>query len=161
MTSLTHPRDWAASSVAGCSRVATLARMAGAGDELLTVAEVAELLKLNQQTVRNWIDAGQLPAVRVGPRRVRVTRAALEGILEPTSTTAPRPKPFERDFLTVVEVAELLRLNQQTVRNWIDGGRLQAVRVGERRVRVPRSALDELIGRSATVPVAKPSRLDD
>jgi hypothetical protein len=24
-------------------------------DELLTVAEVAEILKLNQQTVRNWI----------------------------------------------------------------------------------------------------------
>ena len=26
-------------------------------DSFLTVAEVAELLKLNQQTVRNWIDA--------------------------------------------------------------------------------------------------------
>jgi hypothetical protein len=25
------------------------------GDEFLTVAEVASLLKLNQQTVRNWI----------------------------------------------------------------------------------------------------------
>ena len=29
----------------------------------MTVAEVAEILKLNQQTVRNWIDAG-LPASR-------------------------------------------------------------------------------------------------
>jgi hypothetical protein len=26
-------------------------------DEFLTVAEVAAILKLNQQTVRNWIDA--------------------------------------------------------------------------------------------------------
>jgi excisionase family DNA binding protein len=33
----------------------------------MTVAEVASVLKLNQQTVRNWIDAGKLPAaVRVG-----------------------------------------------------------------------------------------------
>jgi excisionase family DNA binding protein len=30
-------------------------------DELLTVAQVAERLKLNQQTVRNWIDKGTLP----------------------------------------------------------------------------------------------------
>ena len=47
----------------------------------LTVAEVAELLKLNQQTVRNWIDAGSLPAVRIG-RRVRIKREDLDRIVE-------------------------------------------------------------------------------
>jgi excisionase family DNA binding protein len=52
-----------------------------ADDEFLTVAEVAELLKLNQHTVRNWIDAGYLPAVRVG-RRVRSG--------EPTSISSSR-----------------------------------------------------------------------
>jgi putative molybdopterin biosynthesis protein len=40
----------------------------------MTVAEVAAILKLNQQTVRNWIDRGELPAVRVG-RRVRILRS--------------------------------------------------------------------------------------
>jgi excisionase family DNA binding protein len=49
-------------------------------ESFLTVAEVAELLKLNQQTVRNWIDAGSLPAFRVG-RRVRILRADLDQIL--------------------------------------------------------------------------------
>lgn len=34
--------------------------------EFLTVSEVAAMLKLNQQTVRNWIDPGKLPYVRVG-----------------------------------------------------------------------------------------------
>ena len=42
-------------------------------DEFLTVAEVAEILKLNQQTVRNWIIDGSLPALRAG-RRVRIRR---------------------------------------------------------------------------------------
>jgi excisionase family DNA binding protein len=37
-------------------------------DDFMTVAEVAATLKLNQQTVRNWIDAGKLPYVRVGRR---------------------------------------------------------------------------------------------
>ncbi len=47
----------------------------------LTVAEVAETLKLNQQTVRNWIDQGSLPALRVG-RRVRIKRSDFERLLQ-------------------------------------------------------------------------------
>jgi excisionase family DNA binding protein len=53
---------------------------AGIDDEFLTVAEVAERLKLNQQTVRNWIDAGSLPALRVG-RRVRIRRVDYERLV--------------------------------------------------------------------------------
>ena len=58
----------------------------GNPEEFLTVAEVAEMLKLNQQTIRNWIEQGALPAVRVG-RRVRIKRSALERVLERGSTT--------------------------------------------------------------------------
>ncbi|HLH66480.1 MAG TPA: helix-turn-helix domain-containing protein [Solirubrobacteraceae bacterium] len=54
-------------------------------DSFLTVAEVAETLKLNQQTVRNWIDQGRLPALRVG-RRVRIRRSDFERILERSYT---------------------------------------------------------------------------
>jgi excisionase family DNA binding protein len=54
-------------------------------DTFLTVADVAELLKLNQQTVRNWIDQGSLPAFRVG-RRVRIRRADLDRVLEESYT---------------------------------------------------------------------------
>lgn len=49
--------------------------------EYMTVAEIAELFKLNQQTVRNWIDSGRLPAVRIGSRRVRVRRSDLENFV--------------------------------------------------------------------------------
>jgi excisionase family DNA binding protein len=50
-------------------------------DEFLTVAEVPELLKLNQQTVRNMIDRGELGHVRVGQRRVRVRQSQLDAFL--------------------------------------------------------------------------------
>jgi excisionase family DNA binding protein len=53
---------------------------ADSSDSFLTVAEVAGILKLNQQTVRNWIDQGSLPALRVG-RRVRIRRSDFERIL--------------------------------------------------------------------------------
>jgi excisionase family DNA binding protein len=49
-------------------------------ESYLTVAEVADILKLNQQTVRNWIDQGSLPALRVG-RRVRIKRSDFERVL--------------------------------------------------------------------------------
>ena len=56
-------------------------------DEYLTVAEIADLLKVNQQTVRNWIDDGALAAVRVGARRVRVRRIDLDAYLAAGRTT--------------------------------------------------------------------------
>lgn len=70
-------------------------------DSFLTVAEVAEKLKLNQQTVRNWIDHGSLPAVRVG-RRVRILRSDLERLVTEGYQTGPADKsertPSAEDF---------------------------------------------------------------
>ncbi|MGH2930387.1 MAG: helix-turn-helix domain-containing protein [Solirubrobacteraceae bacterium] len=67
----------------------------------LTVAEVAATLKLNQQTVRNWIDQGSLPALRVG-RRVRIKRSDFQRILEqsysPGSASAEPSGPSAEDF---------------------------------------------------------------
>ena len=63
-------------------------------ESYLTVAEVAATLKLNQQTVRNWIDAGTLPALRVG-RRVRIKRSDFERILEDSYSGAPKAPPSE------------------------------------------------------------------
>jgi len=63
---------------------------ASKADEYLTVAEIATELKLNQQTIRNWIDQGSLRAVRVGARRVRVLRSDLDRMLG-GGATAPAP----------------------------------------------------------------------
>jgi excisionase family DNA binding protein len=73
-----------------------------AEESYLTVAEVAETLKLNQQTVRNWIDQGSLPALRVG-RRVRIKRSEFVriGVESKTGRAAPRarrPAPSAADF---------------------------------------------------------------
>jgi excisionase family DNA binding protein len=63
-------------------------------DEFLTVAEVAEMLKLNQQTIRNWIDKGDLAAVRIG-RRVRIRREDLDAKLAEGYQPRRGPKPQE------------------------------------------------------------------
>jgi excisionase family DNA binding protein len=71
-------------------------------ESFLTVAEVAEILKLNQQTVRNWIDQGSLPALRVG-RRVRIKRSDFERVLAEgyssgNAATSQQPGPSAEDF---------------------------------------------------------------
>ena len=71
-------------------------------ESFLTVAEVAKLLKLNQQTVRNWIDQGALPALRVG-RRVRIKRSDFKRILDQNynagaANPARLPGPSADDF---------------------------------------------------------------
>ena len=43
--------------------------------------EVAELLNLNQQTIRNMIDRGELGPVRVAQRRVGVRQSPLDAFL--------------------------------------------------------------------------------
>jgi excisionase family DNA binding protein len=73
-----------------------------AEDSFLTVAEVAGILKLNQQTVRNWIDQGSLPALRVG-RRVRIKRSDFDRVLAESYTSgtgspAQDSGPSAQDF---------------------------------------------------------------
>ena len=58
--------------------------------ELLTVAQVAEILRLKPQTIRNWIDARTFPAMRIG-RPVRVKREDLNASLEAGSTAGTDP----------------------------------------------------------------------
>jgi excisionase family DNA binding protein len=52
-------------------------------DELLTVPEVAALLKLNEQTVRRWLRTGRLRGVSLGSRQAgwRVRRSEVNRLL--------------------------------------------------------------------------------
>ena len=76
-------------------------------DEYLTVAEVARILKLNQQTVRNWIDRGELPALRAG-RRVRILRTDFDALVENAGGKRPAaPRPAESIWDGVIPEPQL------------------------------------------------------
>jgi excisionase family DNA binding protein len=80
--------------------------MAEPDRQLLTVPEVAARFQVTAQTIRNWVDHGTLPTVRVG-RAFRIRPGDVDALLErasadsgslatrrdlwdPTTTTLPR-----------------------------------------------------------------------
>lgn len=75
-------------------------------DELLTVAEIAERLKVNQQTVRNWIDRGELAGLRIGSRRVRIPESELERFIrESSAAQMPSEANARRMFHDALDAA--------------------------------------------------------
>ena len=74
-----------------------------------TVAELAQRLRLNQQTLRNWIDQGSLSAVRIG-RRVRVLNSDFERLVAGDTAVSEGPSPEAVAFWEGTEThAEPLR----------------------------------------------------
>jgi excisionase family DNA binding protein len=49
--------------------------------QVYTIAEVAQLLRFSEQTIREWARTGQIRAVRPGLRAWRVPRAEVERLL--------------------------------------------------------------------------------
>jgi len=56
-----------------------------------TVGEAAELIGVSPDTVRRWVDSGQLPAERTPGGRRLVDGAALASFLTERATTPPAP----------------------------------------------------------------------
>jgi excisionase family DNA binding protein len=56
-------------------------------DALLTPAEVARLYRISEETVLRAIRSGQLAAVRVGRKKIRIRAADAAGFAKPI----PRP----------------------------------------------------------------------
>lgn len=79
-------------------------------DDLLSVAEAATLLRVAPSTIRRWIREGDVPAHRIGRRRVALRRADLAHLISParhatdTKGYAVVDEPVVRRRLTPGEI---------------------------------------------------------
>lgn len=60
--------------------------------EFITVTEAAEELRVSERYIRKLIANGDISAVKVGSRLVRIRRPSLEEILRPVRIAAPAPR---------------------------------------------------------------------
>ena len=65
-------------------------------EKLLTVDEVAEILRVSPSTVYRRIQAGELPAVKLGHRQVRIKQEDLDAYIE-AHRIEPDRRPASED----------------------------------------------------------------
>ena len=51
-------------------------------EELLTVDEAAQVMKVNPRTIRSYINSGELAVVMIGKREYRIRREALNSFIK-------------------------------------------------------------------------------
>jgi excisionase family DNA binding protein len=89
--------------------------LAALDEKYLTVTEAATLLRVAPSTIRRWIREGDLPAYRVGRRRVALLRADLATLVAP-ARAALEPVREESD----IERIKQRRLTPEEVRQGIE-----------------------------------------
>ena len=52
---------------------------------LLSVSEAARTLGVSPSTIWRWIEAGKLPAYRIGPKKIRITKEDLGQMVQPAA----------------------------------------------------------------------------
>lgn len=68
--------------------------------EFLTVAEVADRLRVTERFIRRLIASGELEAVRIGSRVVRIRSVEMDALLSPAYRTwkgAPASQPARHE----------------------------------------------------------------
>lgn len=57
---------------------------------LITLAHAADILSLDEKTIRRYVAAGRLIGYRVGPRAIRVDAAEVEALARPIPAAVTR-----------------------------------------------------------------------
>ncbi len=84
-------------------------------EEYVTVAEAAMLLRVAPSTIRRWIREGDVPAYRIGRRRVALKRDALSTLITPA-----RPGRGTVSTMTGDEQTEIRRLTPEEQRRALE-----------------------------------------
>lgn len=98
------------------------------GDEVLTVDEVAALLKIEPNTVRALCRRGELPGVKLG-KHWRFLRSEILAAIRPAAPAPPASPLVAEPGLTMTqaEAAAALGVTTRTIRRMIQDGRIERV----------------------------------
>jgi PAS domain S-box-containing protein/excisionase family DNA binding protein len=71
-----------------------------------SVAEAAVLLRVSRSTIRRWVAAGRLAAIRVSPHLTRISRTDLQVLLTPSLAVDPGAPAADGFLAAIVESSE-------------------------------------------------------
>jgi len=118
----------------------------------ISIAEAVILFGISKDTIRRLIRAGKIPAVNLGQRLTRISRAHIEAMF--TAVAIPEEKPQEQqpikvqyepsECYTIGEVSEKYGVSLSTVDKIIRRNSIPKRQVG-RFVYVPKIVIDKLL----------------
>ncbi|MCC7352109.1 MAG: helix-turn-helix domain-containing protein [Anaerolineae bacterium] len=86
-----------------------------------TVPEAAEMLEVSPSTVWRWIEAGRLPAQRVGPKNIRIRKEDLAAVITPARTQKVSMEDKERgDNWADYDPEKVREAITETAGSWAD-----------------------------------------
>ena len=107
---------------------------------LLTISEVAARMGISKLSVYRRISGGDLRAIRISSKALRVLELDLQAYLDPVGPE-----------LTVKETAAVLKLSPSTIYELIEEKKLAATRRSPKQIRILRGDLQDYIKRQPIV----------
>jgi excisionase family DNA binding protein len=83
--------------------------------EYLTVAEAAALLRVASSTIRRWIRQGDIPAYRVGKRRVALRRTDVDNMVAPV-----RPETEPAHYTIYTDLSQVPKLTPDDIQRSLE-----------------------------------------
>ncbi len=120
----------------------------------ITISEAVTLFGISKDTIYRLIRNGKLPAVNLGERLTRISRAHIESmfkVVEPTNTKQPKKQTEKaysfapEDCYTVTQITEKYNIDPSTVYKNIRKVGIPTCQKGNY-VYVPKSEIDQLYG---------------
>jgi excisionase family DNA binding protein len=120
----------------------------------ISIAEAVVLFGISKDTIRRLIRAGKIPAVNLGQRLTRISRAHIEAMF--TAVAVPEEKPKEQQAVklqyepsecyTIGEVSEKYGISLSTVSNIIRRNSIPKREIGKF-VYVPKELIDKILAK--------------
>lgn len=123
----------------------------------LSPGQVAKLLSVSPETIRDWTQTRQLGHAKVGNGRTRIRESELEDFLrrrtiEPVAAEL-RSSAYLGQYLPPSEIAEVLGFSAETVRDWTQSKQLRHVKLGVGRTRIRVADAEDLIRQRTIEPI--------
>ena len=117
--------------------------------EVLSVADVARLLQIEEATVRALARRGDLPGVKLG-KHWRFLRDELRDSLRPArrAATTPQRQAAERPTIAQDEAAQLLGVSIRTIHRMVQRGQLEKITAPTGAERLSRASVQAYLGAS-------------
>jgi excisionase family DNA binding protein len=116
----------------------------------ISIAEAVLLFGISRDTIYRLVRMGQIPAVNLGERLTRISRAHIETLFAPLAVvpTAPEKQPKKMDYsqaecYTIGEITEKYGISPSTVSNTIRRNSIPKKQIGKF-VYVPKVEIDRV-----------------